>query len=146
MLFYKPKHFKLEELVPPDLFEKYKDNKHILWYQFDPRSLFSIDKLRELFGKCKINDWLWGGDYTQSGLRTQDSEYFSFLSQHTRARAFDPKFSDHSPEEVRKYILDNPNKEELKYITCIEEDTPTWVHIDTRNYDKDKNGILVVKP
>ena len=146
MIYYTPKHFQLEELVSPGLFNQYKDRQHILWYQFDPKALFSIDGLRSIFGSCTINDWLWGGSYSQSGLRTPDSHYFSFLSQHTRARAFDNKFSDYSPEEVRQYILANPFKDELKYITCIEADTPSWVHIDTRNHDKNNNGILAVYP
>ena len=145
MDYYRPKYFRIEELVSPEMFHRFRDRQHILWQQFDSRGLHSLDVLRGLFGPCTVNDWLWGGQYRFSGLRLPGDDYFSETSQHSHGRGFDLKFRDvEDYEVVRRYIVENPMKEELKYITCIEKDTPTWLHIDTRNWDKTSNGVLQV--
>lgn len=144
MIAYKPKWFRIEELVSPRLFEQYRDRQHILWQQFDPRGLYSCDMLREIFGPATINDWLWGGKYVSSGLRLPGDEDYSLTSQHSHGRGFDYKFDNERPEIVRAFIIRNPQDERLKYITCIEKDTPTWLHGDCRNHDKDKFGVLQV--
>lgn len=142
MLYYIPEHFRIEELVPPSLFHTFRDKHYILWQQFSPYALYTLDQLREKFGLATINDWLWGGSYTQSGFRTPESEYYSQTSQHTHARAFDLKWEDINYPAIRQYILVNPDK--FPYLTCIEADTPTWLHFDCRNWDKKNKGILVV--
>ncbi len=144
MIVYRPKHFRIEELISPELFEQFKDRQHILWQQFDVRGLYSLDMLRELFGSTTVNNWLWGGKYVSSGLRLSGDSHYSPTSQHSHGRGFDLKFKNEKPETVRAFIIRNPQHEKLKYITCIEKDTPTWLHIDCRNHDKDKWGVLQV--
>ncbi len=144
MIAYTPKYFRIEELVSPGLFDLFRDRQHILWQQFDVRGLYSLDMLRELYGSTTVNNWLWGGRHVSSGLRLSGDSHYSPTSQHSHGRGFDLKFRDERPGIIRAFITRNPQDERLKYITCIEKDTPTWLHIDCRNHDKDKFGVLQV--
>lgn len=131
---YKCKYFKIHELVPPELYKKYKDEEHRLWLLFDDRVLRTADALREKFGSAVVNDWYNGGNFSQSGLRTKESESYSETSQHTYGRALDLKFKGVDPQKIRDYIIDNPV--EFYYIKGIEDfDKMSWVHIDVRNED-----------
>ena len=126
-------HFRIEELVSEELFDLVKPD--MLWELFDEKLLDSIDALKEKFpnGSMTINNWLWEGDRTQSGLRTKNSKYYSPTSQHSVGKAADCVFSDYETEEVRQYIIDNPRK--FPYIKGIEKDV-SWLHIDVRSSDR----------
>ena len=125
-------HFGIEELVPKEVFKK-RGNK--AWELLDESALMTIDKLRDKFGSMTINNWKWGGDRNWSGLRTSDSPYYSAFSQHSFGRAFDIIFKSVTTDEVRNYILDNPD--EFPFISGIEMGT-SWLHIDTRNTNRIK--------
>lgn len=125
---YVCRYFTIEELVPRSV---YRDRSQKAWELLDTNMLKVIDRLRDKFGSMTINSWRWGGDREWSGLRTPDSPYFSLYSQHSFGRAFDIIFNDITVEEVREYILDNP--EEFPEIGGVELDT-SWLHIDGRNY------------
>jgi hypothetical protein len=144
MLYYKPNFFRIEELVSKEMFEEFKNRKHILWQQFDPRILYSIDQLRDMFKTILINTWLWGGRRSQSGLRLPDSAYFSKTSQHSHGRGVDLVFLQVDFNEVREFIIKHPNNERLRFITCVETGTDGWLHIDCRGYDKERYGVLQV--
>lgn len=132
---YKCKHFKIYELVPPSIYNKYKDTPYKMWLMFDDRVLREADKLRDKFGSCTINNWYWGGDFSQSGIRTPESRYYKETSQHSFGRALDLKFNSIRAEEVRKYIKENPS--EFPLIKGLEDfKGMTWVHIDTRNAEE----------
>ena len=144
--FYIPKHFKIYELVPKDLFEHYKKRQYYLWGLFDYRTLVTADNLRKRYGKMTINDWYWGGSNQYRGFRPPDCTVGAALSQHKMARALDmiPKSTD--AYRIRNDILNDSYHEDFKYITCLEIDI-SWLHFDVRNYDKQKNGILqVIRP
>ena len=49
-MIYKPRYFKLYELVPKEFYELYKDNPYA-YYIFDPRILVTADRLRKRYGK-----------------------------------------------------------------------------------------------
>ncbi len=140
---YQCTYFKIYELVPPDLFEKYEDNQWKLWNLFDDRALITNDQLREVFGKIIINDWHWGGNYKDSGFRTPDCKIGAEWSQHKFGRGFDLKFKDTDVKTVRHRILQN--KQQFEFINSIELGTPTWLHFDTRNVKKSER-ILTFKP
>jgi len=127
------KHFRIEELVPKELFDLVKEDA--LWKIFDERLLETIDALKEKFpeGTMTINNWLWNGLRNQSGLRTKNSEYYSSTSQHSDGKAVDCIFSDYNEDSVRQYIINNP--EEFPHIKGIELDV-SWLHIDVRLRDK----------
>lgn len=129
MNLWTPSWFRIEELVPPELFETYKDKQWKLWLMFDNRILKAADLLRDKFGPATINNWLWGGQYKASGLRAPESEYYSLTSQHAWGRALDLKFRDYDAETIRQAILRKEVAPGL--ITGIEADV-SWNHIDCR--------------
>ena len=138
--FYKPKYFKVHELVDHWTYEKYGDGSLKF---LDPRILITIDNVRAFLGKpITVNNWKWGGPREWSGLRTPKSPYYSRYSQHTHGRAIDFLVSGMTPAEVDKKILDN--SELFPYLTRMEKDRPTWTHIDCANNDYD--GIYVFNP
>jgi len=128
----KSKYFKIHELVPKKMYEKYGEKA---WRYVDVRLIQSIDKLKEHFnlGTMTINNYFWGGDREWSGIRTPESPYYSYGSQHSYANAFDIVFSDYSAEEVRNYIIDNQH--EFPHIKGLELGV-SWVHLDVRNEDE----------
>ena len=142
-IYYIPKHFKIQELVDRETYNKYGERS----IQFmDARIVRTADKIREYFGKSMtINNWLWDGDREWSGLRTPKSPYYSTHSQHSFGRAIDFLIKGVSAEEVRAEILKKPWHNAFKYITTLEDDVD-WVHADTRAYGKNKNGIFLFKP
>ena len=126
------KYFKIHELVPQKMYEKYGEKA---WRYVDVRLIETIDKLKEHFnlGTMSINNYFWGGNRHWSGIRTPESPDYSYGSQHSYANAFDIVFSAYSAEEVRNFIIDNPNI--FKYVKGLELGV-SWVHLDVRNEDK----------
>jgi hypothetical protein len=129
------KHFNLKELINPNIYERYGDHA---WKFLNPLILSSIDALREAIDSpIIINDWQWGGNYKDSGMREVDSSVGASYSMHKFGNAMDLKFPESSVDIVYDYILDNQEYwydigirriENIKY-------TPTWVHIDCSNTD-----------
>ena len=143
---YKANHFKLYELLPRWFYER---NKHLgdrLWLMFDDRALWTADQLWELYGPTVIaNDWYWGGNNRYRGWRPWNCKVGADLSQHKFGRALDQKFKYATAEEVRQDIKKDPWKDEFQYIKSI-EDNVSWLHFDTRNWDKQRYGLLIVRP
>ena len=148
-MHYRPKYFKLYELVPKELYTKYKD-WHIedrLWNIFDERLLYSLDQVREHYGKMTMNTWWWkGGIHQYRGYRPGDCPIGAELSQHKFGRGGDLVPQEVTGQEIRDDIKKNPWSQGFEFITCI-EDFPGmgWVHIDTRSWKKSIDGLLVVK-
>lgn len=131
---YKCKHFKIEELVPPELFEKYKNEQYKLWWVFNHDTLYVADRLREDYGPMTCNDWLWNGERTMSGIRfliEEDIEIGAELSQHKFGRALDLIPKNVHPDEIRKDIR-NQKKPYMEKIRAIETNI-SWLHYDMRN-------------
>ena len=142
---YIPNFFKADELVGPEIYDQLGGNLNKICLLFDNRLLWTADQLRRKYGICIINDWQQGGNFSESGLRTFDTLTGAKWSQHKFARALDGKFKETDVNEIRKDILDDPFNDRFKYITCIEMKT-SWLHWDTRNWNKKKNGILKIYP
>jgi hypothetical protein len=123
------KYFKIHELVPEYIFDKYGEKS---WRFFNRELIRSIDALKETFprGTVTINNWFWGGKFQWSGLRTPQSPVYSETSMHSMGKAADLKFSEYTADEVRDYILDNIKL--FPFIKGLELGT-SWVHIDCRN-------------
>ena len=128
----KSKYFKVHELVPKKMYEKYGEKA---CRYVDMRLIETIDKLKEHFnlGTMTINNYFWNGSREWSGIRTPDSPNYSYGSQHSFANAFDIVFSHYSAEEVRNYIINNPH--EFPHIKGMELGV-SWLHIDIRNEDE----------
>jgi len=125
----KSKYFKIEELVSPAIVKLAHED--VLWGLLDDKLLQTIDKLKEKFndGSMSINNYLWSGNRSQSGLRTKDSKYYSERSQHSVGKAIDCIFSRYNVDDIRNYILDNPD--EFPFIGGVELGV-SWLHIDVR--------------
>lgn len=138
---YKPAHFKLQELVPPDVYQALGERA---WELLDLRALVTLDHLREALGPITVNNWHAGGNYKESGLRSPATSTGAKYSQHKFGRAFDCKFNGVTPHEARDYVLRNADR--FPYLTTIEnpDATPTWFHFDVRNHQR--NGVWIVNP
>jgi len=138
-----PEGFELYELFPPEIFRSYQPLT--LWGVFDDRLKITMDRLRKRYGPMVANDWYWGGANQYRGWRPWDCKIGAELSQHKFGRAIDLKPVKESVDKVRADVLADPWNDDFRYITCIEMEVP-WLHIDTRNRDKAKYGILLVYP
>ena len=138
---YIPLNFALHELVPPEIFRS-RGNRG--WELLDPYALRTLQTLRDVFGSITVNDWYWGGRFSESGLRGFATGTGAALSQHKFGRAFDCKFKTATPKEAHDYILAHPDR--FPYLTTLEDvrHTPTWLHFDTRNHQH--SGVLIVRP
>jgi len=129
MFTYVPEHFGIKELVDK---KTYEDRGEKAFELLDPYMLWTLDRLREKYGSITINNWEWGGEFQYSGFRPKSCSIGATYSQHRLGRAFDLKFKDYTPEKMRALIKVNAHEDMFKFITCVELDTPTWVHIDGR--------------
>lgn len=140
---YNPKYFNLYEWLPEDFYyryiERYGDG---LWLMFDDRILWTYDRLRKRYGRIMMNDWWWGGKNHYRGWRPFDCSTGAELSQHKFARAGDGIFIQPA-EEIRQDILKNEYDNDFQYISAMEKDI-SWLHIDIRNHDNIKHGILIL--
>lgn len=162
-MYYQPKHFVAEEIFPPETIAEHKSAGKFdqIWRLMDGRVLWTQDQLRERYGTMICNDYAWGGNnryrvYRPTAalidwdhyrrFREVKAKWSSFTSQHCHGRGSDSKFTKISAEEVRRDIKKNPDHDAFQYITCIEEGV-SWLHFDTRAWDKSRGGILwVPKP
>ena len=127
----KSKYFKVYEIVPKKMYRHYGEKA---WRYVDTRLIETIDMLKEHFndGAMIINDYHWGGEREWSGIRTPESPYYRYGSQHSYANAVDIVFTKYSADEVRKYIMDNQDK--FPHIKGLE--ITSWTHCDFRNEDE----------
>jgi hypothetical protein len=129
-MLYFPKHFAIQELVPKHIFiERGPKAIELL----DQKAVATLDQLRERFGSLTVNDWFWGGPNQWRGLRTAACTIGAKYSQHNYGRAFDCSFGSVTSEEVRKFVLANPDA--FPFINFVELDTPHF-HFDTRNCNR----------
>jgi hypothetical protein len=128
-MMYKPTHFKLQELVPEELYNTLSEQA--LWSLFSEESLRMLDWIKDKFpkGSIIINDWSWGGQFSYSGFRTKASLDYSEYSLHSTGEAFDLKFSEYTIDEVMTALEDVTYS---PHIRRVEKGTTTWLHIDTK--------------
>lgn len=126
---YIPKHFKLQELVDRQTFEKLGSAS--IWL-LDVDMLKCLDGIREYFNApMTINNWSAGGKFESRGFRSIFNKTGANWSQHRCGRGFDFDIAGHTAEEVRKVILTNQNIFPFNIITTLETDV-SWVHADDR--------------
>lgn len=143
LIYYISEFFSAYELVDRETYNKRGDKSFQL---FDSRLLWTMDqiKLRFQMKTIIVNNWWWSGGREWSGLRTVKSPYYNPYSQHTLGKAIDFYIEGINSKIVRDDIIENPFDHSYKYITAIEDfDGMSWVHIDIRNWNKPKNGLLV---
>ena len=141
-------YFKAHELVDPKTYTLYGERS----FRFiDKRILNLLQFLRDYYKKpITINNYMFGGQYKESGLRQPKLLYYKPYSCHTFGRAVDIKVKDIEASKIQSDIL-NVISDEVKVmgLTAIEKDTPTWTHISVSNFDgweiEEKNGIKILK-
>lgn len=137
---YKCKYFKIQELVDKDTYDNYGET---CWQFMDDRLLMVIDHLRDELGPITVNNWHTGGNYSLSGLRPPSCTVGSAMSQHRFGRAVDCKFSKHSADDIRAWLLKHWTPKYVHFhfgldIQLTVENKVSWVHLDLRN-----NGQLL---
>lgn len=142
----RPKHFTIEELVSPELYEMVHEDA--LWKLFNSDFIEGLDYLKEVLpkGSIIINTWKWGGGYTQSGIRTKGSQYYREGSEHSSANAIDLKFTAYTVQEVFDRLRNDPKI--TLYFSRMEHIhyTPTWIHLDQGEHDGSFKYLYVFKP
>lgn len=138
---YKPNHFDLRELVPPDAYKALGDNA---WILLDQRIVETLELIRLKFGKpMTVNNWHTGGSFSQRGFRSS-SDVGAPYSQHRFGRAVDFDIKGMTSEEFRADLKKNPNDPAYKYITACELKV-NWCHVDCRPIPQG-SGILWINP
>ncbi len=125
MQFYRPKHFKLYELVPKATLAHMGERA---WLLLDHRILIAGDQVRDFFGApCTVNTWHDGGDKDSRGWRPGDDPDGAEHSQHKYGRALDLIIQGVTGAEARDVILNH--QEHFPFISRIEDGTP-HLHFD----------------
>lgn len=139
---YRCKHFSIYELVYPEVYHSRGDR---CWELLDERALRMLDALRNRFGEIIVNDYQFGGNYKESGLRSFTTSTGAALSQHRFGRAFDCKPKETPLHDMYSYVSTHPS--DFPLITTLEniDATASWMHFDVRNTDI-SDGIRIVNP
>ena len=141
---FKPKYFAktldqfAKEILPPNVYKQ----RGVKGLQlFDIELLEFVDEFRNVVGvSIYINDWSWGGGFSQSGLRDEgyygspDATVKSF-SQHRFGNAVDIKCKTKTGSELRKIFIENKEKfPQISFVECgpVKQGEMTWAHFDTR--------------
>lgn len=136
-MYYTPKFFAINELIPPEIYTELGDSALVL---LDDRILRIIDGIREHFGRPVIvNTWKNGGQFSQRGFRTIQ-EGTALHSPHFYGRAMDFDVEGYTADQVRAEIISDRNADNFQLITGMETNI-TWVHLDVANRYS-TNGIV----
>ena len=120
----------IRELVPPEIWEKYKEQS----VQFiDPKLPVIIEAIRVLCGNKPItlNNWQIGGKFKYRGYRPPESSIGAKNSMHKKGKAADFTVKGMTAEEVRGIIRLNQVALIKLGLTRIER-AVSWVHIDLK--------------
>ncbi len=133
-------NFYLQEFVPRDFYQENGDGSLKF---IDQRIVLACQYLREKIGKpIIINNWHNDGEREFSGLRPFVCKVGVMYSQHKYGRAADLKCEGLSGEELRS-VVKMYWGDLKKYITTMEADTETWLHIDCR-WTANPDQLLII--
>ena len=129
-------YFCIEELVDKTVFDKYGEGA---WKFLDETILETLLIIREGIGfPMTINNWKWGGNFSQRGLRHNMSSLVKnkvklYLSAHMFGKAVDFDVQGMSAVDVRKWIVENEDKFpcKIRLERNLNGKPISWVHIDT---------------
>ena len=140
-------YFGIYELVDKATFDKFGDT---CWQFADIKLLETLLFIRKgLDKRITINNWYWGGGFSQRGLRTNICDIVKaktnknqlYLSAHVLFKAIDFDVRGMTADEVRQWIVNHidelPHKIRLEHKINKTGKTITWVHLDV--YDNVDN-------
>lgn len=114
--------------------------------KIDLRLIEVAQWLRDTLGKSiTINNYATGGQYKESGLRSQTTTTGAKKSAHKEGKAIDIKVSGMTAKDVYEFCLKNSDTLYEMGIREIEDGryTPSWTHLSTRgNWER----IKIIKP
>lgn len=139
---YRPRHFDLTELVPPEMHRAQPAER--LWGLLDARMLWTIDALRGIYGPMVCNTWASGGGHRYRGLRPHDCSVGAALSDHKFGRAVDLVPVRTTAEAIRADIRAAGENPAFAWISVVETNV-SWLHLGFRNHPRDAHGILWVE-
>jgi hypothetical protein len=129
-------YFCIEELVDKTVFDKYGETA---WKFLDETILECLLIIREGLDKpISINNWKYGGKFSQRGLRHNMSSLVKnkkrlYLSAHIFGKAIDFDVAGMTAVEVRAWIAANADL--FPYKIRLERNMKgkpiSWVHLDT---------------
>lgn len=153
-------NFSIQELVHPDIYNHPAIGVRCVDF-IHPEAAPTLEAIKKATGDViTVNDWLWGGQYVDSGLRmpvviptqlelmdvielhsSNHNEMYKQivklfkgvgapLSSHREGCGFDLKFKHMSPQKAHAFIIEHQYL--FPNITRMEaiEKTPTWVHLE----------------
>lgn len=137
---YKCKHFKIQELVSPIVYNQWGDKA---WMFFDEDVLQDLDTIRETYGSpIIINNWATG--LKQCGLRSNMDEMVKskktlYLSAHTMGKGFDLHCKYGHNQKLWQHCYNLIKSKKLKAFNGLEDYKKTngWVHIQSTNINGD---------
>ena len=110
--------------------------------KIDLRLIEVAQWLRDALGKSiTINNYATGGQYKESGLRSQTTTTGAKKSAHKEGKAIDIKVSGMTAKDVYEFCLKNSDTLYEMGIREIEDAryTPSWTHLSTRgNWERIK--------
>ena len=138
-MIYKCTHFGIKELVSPIVYQKFGESA---WMFFDETVLQDLDTIRETWGSSIIiNNWQWGGDLKQCGLRSNLDQLVKdktrreqlYISAHSMGKAFDLHDKLGKNNKLYEHIYSLIATGKLKAFKRLEnyKNTPGWVHVDS---------------
>ena len=134
-------YFTIEELIDQNTFNRDGSSS---WRYFTTELLETILFIRiNLDKSMTINNWKWGGQFSQRGLRnnicsivmkkTQSGQLYT--SAHTLGAGVDFDVKGMSADAVRDWLLHNeaslPHKIRLEHKFTNTGQSINWVHLDT---------------
>jgi hypothetical protein len=131
-------YFDIREFVNKTTYLKHGENA---WMFIDPKLLHTILVIREALGRpMTINNWSYGGKFSQRGLRTNIGQIVMkmvakrrlYLSAHVMGKAVDFDVKGMSAIKVREWLVENkdllPCKIRLE--NTMKGRPISWVHLD----------------
>jgi hypothetical protein len=138
---YKCKYFKVQELVSPQVYQRYGE---FCWKFFSDLIKIDLDTIRNYHGhQITINDWVFGGkNYTQCGYRSNlepmvKAKKTLYCSAHCMAKAFDlhSLYSNYKLYKDIEYLKTNGMLKAVRRIESRQSTKDGWVHIDEFDTD-----------
>lgn len=141
-------YFRTEEMVCRHVYERFGERALDF---IDSRLKETLVVLREKLDRpIYINNWVWGGDKTQRGLRCnvctivreQTALEKPYLSAHVFGKGVDFNVKGMTAQQVRDWLKQNQIL--LPYPIRVESDV-TWVHVDVMDYGQKGDKISYFK-
>jgi hypothetical protein len=128
-------YFGIKELVDPIVYRKHGESS---WKFICPMLQETLLILRKNINKpITVNNWSFGGRFTQRGLRTNVSamvlnKNYLYLSAHMFGKAVDFDVKGMTACEVRQWIVDNADlfPYQIRLERNLKGKPISWIHLD----------------